>query len=131
MEFLKEFKEFILRGNVLDLAIGVIIGASFGKITTSLVNDVLMPPLGLLIGGVRFDQLKLVLKAADGDNSAVTLNYGLFLQTVVDFILIAWAVFILVKIMNHLYRKKALAPAAGTEKKEVILLEEIRDLLKK
>jgi len=139
MGLLKEFKEFAVKGNVIDLAVGVIIGGAFGKIVSSFVNDVIMPPLGLLIGGVDFKQLKLVLKdetvdAAGETVAAVTLNYGMFIQNVVDFTIIAFVIFMAIKGINTLNRKKEEAPAptappepTHTEK----LLEEIRDLLKK
>lgn len=139
MGLLKEFKEFAVKGNVIDLAVGVIIGGAFGKIVSSFVNDVIMPPLGLLIGGVDFKQLKLVLKdetvdAAGETVAAVTLNYGMFIQNVVDFTIIAFVIFMAIKGINTLNRKKEEAPAPAappepthTEK----LLEEIRDLLKK
>ena len=137
-KFLNEFREFAMRGNVLDMAIGVIIGSAFGKITTSLVNDVFMPLIGLLIGGVDLGQLNLTLKAAvmDGDTvvkEPVTLGLGTFLSTVIDFILVAFVIFLMVKTINRFHRKKeAEAPAeeepAGPTAEE--LLAEIRDLLK-
>ena len=122
----KEFKEFISRGNVVDLAVGVIIGASFGKIVSSIVSDVIMPPVGLLVGGVNFTGLKLTLKGTPGAPDAVTINYGNFIQAGVDFLIIAFVIFILVKLINKLY-KKAEAVPTQTEK----LLTEIRDLLAK
>jgi large conductance mechanosensitive channel len=132
MKVFREFKEFAIKGNVVDLAVGVIIGAAFGKVVTSVVGDVLMPPLGFLIGGVSFAHLKLVLKEAEGTSAAVTLNYGAFLQTIFDFMLVAIAVFVLVKGINRL--KASLvhppAPPAGPTP-EVILLTEIRDALVK
>jgi len=103
---LNEFKAFIAKGNVLDLAVGIIIGGAFGKIVSSLVNDVLMPPIGLLIGGMNFSDLALTLKQAAGDAPAVTLKYGMFIQTLVDFLIVAWAIFMLVKGMNYLRRDK-------------------------
>jgi large conductance mechanosensitive channel len=102
----KEFREFAMKGNVLDMAIGIIIGGAFGKIVTSIVNDVIMPPIGLLLGGVDFSDLAITLKAAVGDTAAVTLNYGKFIQTVVDFLIVGWAVFLLVKGLNALRRKQ-------------------------
>lgn len=132
MKIFKEFREFAIRGNVVDLAVGVVIGAAFGKIVTSVVGDVLMPPLGLLIGGVNFAHLKLTLKDAEGTAPAVTLNYGAFLQALFDFVLVAIAVFVLVKAINKL--KASLvhppAPPAGPTP-EVLLLTEIRDALTK
>lgn len=137
MSFFKQFKEFAVKGNVIDLAVGVIIGAAFGKIVSSFISDVVMPPLGLLIGGVDVKDLALVLKRATVTDAgekvaAVTLNYGLFLQNVVDFTFIAFVIFVSIKAINSLKRKEEVPegpPAApsATEK----LLEEIRDLLKK
>ena len=135
---LKEFKEFAMRGNVVDLAVGVIIGGAFGKIVASLVADVIMPPIGLLVGGVTFTDLKLVMKPAeivDGvEKAAVTLNYGNFLQVTFDFIIVAFAIFMFIKLINKLNRKKEEAPAAPTPppapSKEEVLLAEIRDILK-
>ena len=131
MGMLQEFKEFAMRGNVVDLAVGVVIGAAFGKIISSVVADVIMPPIGLLMGGVDFTDLKVVLKDAVGETPAVTLNYGSFLQTCVDFIIIAFAIFLLVKLMNSLKRQEEAAPAAPPAPPPTeILLTEIRDLLK-
>ena len=132
MSVLKEFKEFAIKGNVVDLAVGVVIGAAFGKIVTSVVGDVLMPPLGLLIGGVSFTHLKVILKDAVGTQPAITVNYGAFLQTVFDFILVAIAVFVVVKAINrvkHSIVKPVLPPAPPS--REVELLTEIRDALAK
>lgn len=130
MSIVKEFKDFAVKGNVVDMAVGIIIGAGFGKIVSSVVSDIIMPPIGLLIGGVDFSGLKLVLKEAEGAATAVTLNYGTFLQTVFDFTIIAWAVFMLVKAVNRLKRSEpAAAPAAPAA--DIVLLTEIRDLLKK
>ncbi len=132
MSVLKEFKEFAMRGNVIDLAIGIVIGAAFGKIVTSLVADVIMPPLGLLIGGVNFTDLKIVMKAAVGDAPAVTLNYGNFLQVIFDFLIVAFAIFLLIKGINRFKKKEEAKPAApATPSNEEKLLMEIRDLLKK
>ena len=139
MGFLKEFKEFAVKGNVMDMAVGVIIGGAFGKIVTSLVNDVIMPPIGLVVGGVDFSDLKLVIKKAVIEGGAeiapaVTWNYGAFIQQVVDFTILAFCVFMMVKIMNKLMRKEeakpAPAPAPPAPSKEELLLTEIRDLLK-
>jgi large conductance mechanosensitive channel len=136
MSLVKEFKEFALKGNVVDLAVGVIIGGAFGKIVSSLVSDVIMPPLGVLLGGVNFSDIKIMLKDAAVDMSgkaipAVSINIGAFIQTVIDFAIIAGAIFIMIKMMNTLRRKKDEEPAAPPEKPEdVKLLEEIRDLMK-
>jgi large conductance mechanosensitive channel len=132
MGFVKEFKEFAVKGNVVDMAVGIIIGAAFGKIVSSVVADIVMPPLGLLIGGMNFSNLKLTLKDAEGTAAAVTLNYGQFLQTVVDFTIVAFAIFLLVKGINTLKRTQAAAPAAPAPTPEdIVLLREIRDSLKK
>ncbi|WP_313309423.1 large-conductance mechanosensitive channel protein MscL [Stutzerimonas nitrititolerans] len=131
MSFLSEFKTFAVRGNVIDMAVGIIIGAAFGKIVSSFVDGVVMPPLGLLIGGVDFSDLAIVLKEAVGDAPAVTLNYGMFIQTVVDFVIIAFAIFLAIKAINTLKRQEAEAPSAPpAPTKEEVLLTEIRDLLK-
>lgn len=132
MGFLKEFREFAMRGNVVDMAVGIIIGAAFGKIVSSLVADVIMPPLGLIIGGVDFSDLAVTLKAAVDGAPAVTLGYGKFIQTVVDFTIVAFAIFVAIKAMNTLARsKQAEAPAAAPEPSaQEKLLAEIRDLLK-
>jgi large conductance mechanosensitive channel len=128
MSIVKEFKEFAMRGSVLDLAVGIIIGAAFGKIVSSLVADVLMPPLGILIGGVDFTNLAVVLKEG---TPPVTLRYGAFIQTVFDFTLVAIAIFITIKAVNRLKRKKEEAPAAPPKpSNEEVLLAEIRDVLK-
>jgi large conductance mechanosensitive channel len=131
MSLTKEFKGFAMRGNVIDLAVGVIIGMAFGKIISSLVADVIMPPLGLLIGGISFSHLAVTLKQASGAAPAVTLNYGLFVQAVVDFLIIAFTIFLAVKGINKL-TQPAPAPAAPPKpSNEEVLLAEIRDLLKK
>ncbi len=131
MSFLSEFKEFAMKGNVVDLAVGVIIGAAFGKIVSSLVEDIIMPALGLLIGGVNFTDLAVTLKEAQGDIPAVVLKYGNFLQTVFDFMIVAFAIFLAIKAMNKLKRKQEATPAAPPAPAEdVVLLTEIRDLLK-
>jgi large conductance mechanosensitive channel len=131
---LKEFKDFAMRGNVIDLAVGVIIGGAFGKIVTSLVNDLIMPLLGLILGNVNFKNLKIVLKAAQGDVPESAILYGAFIQNVFDFLLIALSIFIVVRLLNRLKRKqveekKEEAPALPAE--DIVLLTEIRDLLKK
>jgi large conductance mechanosensitive channel len=132
MSLLGEFKAFAIRGNVVDMAIGVIMGAAFGKVVASLVNDVIMPPVGVLVGGVEFGNLALTLKEAVGEMPAVTLNYGQFIQTSVDFTIIAAAVFFAVKVINELQKKQAAAPppAAPAPSREEQLLTEIRDLMK-
>ena len=132
MGMLKEFKEFAVKGNVVDMAVGIIIGVAFGKIVSSFVADVVMPPLGVLIGGVDFSDLAVTLKAAEEGVEAVTLNYGAFIQTVFDFIIVAFAIFIAVKMINRLKRKEEVAPTAPPPpSNEEKLLTEIRDLLKK
>jgi large conductance mechanosensitive channel len=128
---LKEFKNFAIKGNLIDMAIGIIIGAAFGKIVASLVADIIMPPLGLLIGGVNFTDLTIVLKSAVGETPAVTLNYGNFLQIVFDFLIVAFTIFLVVKGLNKMKKKEEAKPVAPPEPtKEEILLTEIRDLLK-
>lgn len=107
MSIVKEFKEFAIKGNAVEMAVGIVIGAAFGKIITSLVNDVIMPPVGLLLGGVDFKNLKLILKAAYLDVPAVTLNYGMFINTVIDFVIVACSIFMVIKGLNSLKRKEA------------------------
>ncbi len=132
MKLLDEFKAFAMKGNMIDMAVGIIIGAAFGKIVSSVVNDILMPPLGLLLGGVNFTDLKVVMKAATETNPAVTWNYGNFLQVAVDFIIVAFAIFLMIKAINSAKKKEVRAPAAPpAPTKEEALLTEIRDLLKK
>ncbi|MBM4309914.1 MAG: large-conductance mechanosensitive channel protein MscL [Deltaproteobacteria bacterium] len=106
MSMVNEFREFAVKGNMMDMAVGIIIGGAFGKIVSSLVNDVIMPPIGVLMGGVNFTELAITLKSAVGDAPAVMLNYGTFLQSVVDFLIVAWAVFLMIKGMNSLRRKQ-------------------------
>jgi len=106
MSMLSEFREFAVKGNAIDLAVGIIIGGAFGKIVSSLVNDIIMPPIGVLMGGVNFTDLAITLKSAVGEAPAVTLNYGTFIQSVVDFLIVAWAVFLMIKGMNSLRRKQ-------------------------
>ncbi len=136
MSFLSEFKAFAMRGNVVDMAVGIIIGGAFGKIVSSLVNDVIMPPIGVLVGGVDFTDLSVEIKKAATDAAgevvpAVTLNYGQFIQTTIDFIIVAFAIFMMIKVMNSLKKKEEEAPAApAAPSKEEELLTEIRDLLK-
>lgn len=127
---LKEFRDFAVRGNVVDMAVGIIIGAAFGKIVSSFVGDVIMPPLGLLIGGVDFTDLVVTLKAAQDGADAVTLNYGKFIQTVFDFTIVAFAIFLAVKLMNRLQRSEEAAPTPAQPSVEERLLTEIRDLLR-
>ena len=131
MSIAKEFKAFAMRGSVVDLAVGIIIGAAFGKIVSSFVADVITPPLGLLLGGVDFSNLVVTLKQATADTPAVTLNYGKFIQTVIDFLIVALAIFAVVKFMNSLKKKEQAAPAAPpAPTPQEKLLTEIRDLLK-
>ena len=134
MGMMSEFKEFAMRGNVIDLAVGVVIGAAFGKIVTALVDKVIMPPIGLLIGGVDFSRLSIVLKEATVDAAgkevpAVVLAYGEFFNALIQFIIIAFAIFLVVKAINRVHKKPEEAPAAPPE--DVLLLREIRDSLKK
>lgn len=129
MGLVKEFREFAIKGNVVDMAIGIVIGAAFGKIVSSLVSDVLTPPLGLLLGGVNFSSLKIVLTEATNGNPGVTINYGIFIQSIVDFLIVAFAMFTVIKFMNRLKRKQEAVEAPAPDKQE-ILLAEIRDILK-
>ena len=134
MSILKEFKTFAVKGNVVDMAVGIIIGAAFGKIVSSFVGDMIMPPLGVLIGGVDFSDLAITLKAAEGDLPAVILAYGKFIQTIIDFVIVAFAIFMGIKVINRLKREEEVAEEAPTEpaapSNEEVLLSEIRDLLK-
>jgi len=127
MSIIKEFKEFAVKGNVIDLAVGIIIGAAFGKIVTSIVADVIMPPIGLLIGGVDFSDLVITLKAAEGATPAVVISIGKFIQTLIDFTIIAFAIFLLIKVINKVKAKEP--PAVVTPAQELLLIE-IRDLLR-
>ncbi len=137
MGMISEFKEFAMRGNVIDLAVGVVIGAAFGKIVTALVDNVIMPPIGLLIGGVDFSDLAITLKQASVDAAgevvpAVEIGYGTFLNALIQFIIVAFAIFMVVKAINRLNRKEEPAPEAPAEPSEdVLLLREIRDSLKR
>ena len=140
MSFTSEFKEFVSKGNVVDLAVGVVIGAAFGKIVTSLVEDILMPPIGLIIGGVNFADLKMVIKSATVDAAgavipAVSINYGNFIQVAISFIIVALAIFVfVVKPMNSMKKKQAALPTPvvpPASSKQEVLLSEIRDLLRK
>jgi len=140
MSIVKEFKEFAMRGNVVDMAVGIIIGGAFGKIISSVVSDVIMPPIGLLLGGVRFTDLKIILKepvldaAGAVTTAAVSINYGNFIQVTVDFLIIAMAIFMMIKAMNSMKKKQVEVPAPpappALPTKEEVLLAEIRDILK-
>jgi large conductance mechanosensitive channel len=132
MKILDEFKSFAMKGNMVDMAVGIIIGAAFGKIISSLVADIIMPPIGLLLGGVNFTDLKVVMKAATETVPAVTWNYGTFIQVVIDFLIVAWVIFMVVKGINAMKKKEEAAPAAPpAPTTDQTLLTEIRDLLKK
>lgn len=128
MSFFSDFKSFAMRGNVIDMAVGIIIGGAFGKIVSSLVADVLMPPIGVLLGGVDFSDLAITIKQATDAAGPVTINYGKFIQTIIDFIIIAFAIFSMIRLANKLHKEKE-APATAPTKQET-LLTEIRDLLK-
>ena len=131
MSIVKEFREFAVKGNMIDMAVGIIIGAAFGKLVTSLVNDIIMPPLGLLIGGVNFSGLKSTIGSPIEGREPVTINYGAFIQNIVDFLIVAWAIFMVIKVINMLRRKDAeVPPAPPAPTREEVLLTEIRDLLK-
>ena len=132
MSMLSEFKQFAIKGNMVDMAVGIIIGAAFGKIVSSLVNDVIMPPLGLAIGGVNFSDLAIVLQEATDEAASVTVGYGAFLQTIIDFLIIALAIFVAVKVINRMKRKEEEKPSEPPKpSEEVVLLREIRDSLQK
>ena len=132
MSMMKEFKDFAVKGNVVDMAVGIVIGAAFGKIVSALVAGVLMPPIGVLLGGVDFSDLAYVIKEAAGEAPAVAISYGKFLQTVIDFTIIAFAIFMVVKGINSLKKKEEAAPTVPPKPtNEEVLLTEIRDLLKK
>jgi len=131
MGMMSEFKEFAIKGNAVDMAVGIVIGAAFGKIVSSFVSDVIMPPIGLLLGGVDFSKLAFTLKEASGDVAAVAISYGKFIQTMLDFVIIAFAIFMVVKAMNASKKKEAeVVPPPPEPTKEEILLSEIRDVLK-
>lgn len=131
MSMMSEFREFAMRGNVVDMAVGIVIGVAFGKIVSSFVNDVLMPPIGLMVGGMDFTKLSITLKEAAGETAAVTLNYGSFLQSLIDFIIIAFAIFMVIKAMNSMNQKEEEKPAEPPKPSaEETLLVEIRDLLR-
>lgn len=131
---LKEFKEFAVKGNVLDLAVAVVVGGAFGKIVTSLVNDIIMPIVGAITGGINFSYLRLIIKPTDGNVPAVTLNYGNFIQNIIDFLIVSFSIFLFIQLIDKLKREKKTevsAQEARAASQEVILLQEIRDLLKK
>lgn len=132
MSMMSEFKDFAMRGNVVDMAVGIVIGGAFGKIVSSFVADVLMPPIGIMLGGVDFRDLSVTLQEATDAADAVLLNYGVFIQTVVDFVIIAFAIFLVIKAMNTVMKKEeeAPAPAPPEPSKEEVLLTEIRDALR-
>ena len=135
MGFIQEFKEFAVKGNVVDMAVGIIIGGAFGKIVSSFVNDVIMPPIGAMLGGVDFSQLQIIVKEAVGETPAVAIKYGIFLNTVIDFVIVAFTIFLLVKGMNNLKKKEEVPAPAPAEPapipEDIQLLREIRDSLKK
>jgi large conductance mechanosensitive channel len=132
MGMMKEFKEFAVKGNMIDMAVGIVIGSAFGKIIASLVTDVIMPPIGLLLGGVDFSNLSIVLKEATETAEAITLNYGVFINTVVDFTIIAFAIFMVIKAINNSKKKEEEKPVEPPKpSEEVVLLKDIRDALKK
>ena len=131
LKIVQEFRDFAMRGNVIDLAVGVVIGTAFGAITNSLVKDIIMPPLGVILGKVNFTELKWNMIQASEGVDAVTVNYGLFIQTLVNFLIVAWAMFMIIKLMNKLKRKQETKAAdAPPPPRQEVLLEEIRDLLK-
>jgi large conductance mechanosensitive channel len=128
---MSEFKEFAIKGNAVDMAVGIVIGVAFGKIVSSFVSDVIMPPIGLLIGGVDFSKMAFTLKEASGDVAAVVISYGKFIQTMLDFVIIAFVIFMVVKAINSLKKKEAeVVPPPPEPSKEEVLLAEIRDVLK-
>lgn len=131
MKIINEFKAFISRGNVVDLAVGLIMGSAFGKIVSSFVSDILMPPIGLLIGGIDFRNLSIQIKAASATQPAVTINYGQFINTCIDFVIIGFSVFLVIKALNKLQKKEATFDNKPKLSKEAELLTEIRDQLKK
>lgn len=131
MSILKEFKAFAVKGNVVDMAVGIIIGAAFGKIVSSFVGDIMMPPIGVMLGGVDFSSLSIVIQAAMGDTPEVVIRYGKFIQTLLDFIIIGFSLFLAIKTINKMKQKEEAAPKApAAPSKEEELLAEIRDLLK-
>ncbi len=128
--FLEEFKAFAMKGNVIDLAVAVVIGGAFGKIVSSFVDDIIMPPLGILIGGVDFSELAFTMRAATEDAAAVTIGYGLFLNTIIQFVIVAFAIFIVIKQMSRFQKQEEKVEAEPKPAEDVVLLTEIRDLLK-
>ncbi|KUO61859.1 large-conductance mechanosensitive channel [bacterium BRH_c32] len=135
-DILKQFKAFAMRGNVVDLAVGIIIGGAFGKIVSSIVSDIIMPPIGILLGGLDFKDLAITLKEKTAETAAVQINYGAFINTIIDFLIIAWAIFMLVKLLDAMKKKEEAAPAPPAPSpvppsEDVLLLREIRDLLQK
>ncbi len=131
MSFVSEFKEFAIKGNVVDMAVGVIIGGAFGKIVTSVINDLITPVIGLLVGGMPFKELRLVLQSAAEGKSEVAISYGAFLQTTFDFLIISWVIFLAIKAINKMKKPQPIGPAAPAPLTELELLAQIRDLLKK
>lgn len=132
MSVLSEFKDFAIKGNVVDMAVGIIVGVAFGKIVSSFVADVVMPPIGVLLGGVDFSNLAFIIQEASGDAAAVSMNYGKFIQTIIDFTIIAFVIFIAVRFINSLKKKEEASPSSPPKpSNEEVLLSEIRDLLKK
>jgi len=129
MSMIKEFKEFAVRGNVVDMAVGIIIGAAFGKVVSSLVSDVIMPPIGLILGGVDFSNLMITMKEGVGDIPPVAINYGIFINTIIDFIIVAFSIFLLIRVINRFQKEKEAEPPKPSEQER--LLTEIRDLLEK
>ncbi len=129
MSLLNEFKTFAVRGNMVDMAVGIIMGAAFGKIVSSLVNDIIMPPIGFFVGGVSFSELAFTLKPAAGEATAVAINYGMFIQSIVDFLIISTAIFFAVKVINRLQKQKQEVQADIPQSPEVQLLTDIRNLL--
>jgi large conductance mechanosensitive channel len=131
VSIIKEFKEFAMRGNVVDMAVGIVIGSAFGKIVTSLVNDIIMPPIGLALGGIDFKSFAITIKQATADAPAVAIRYGAFINVIVDFVIVAFVLFAIIKLMNTM-KKKEVAPAAPPKPPaQEVLLTEIRDLLKR
>ncbi len=128
---ISEFKDFAVKGNVVDMAVGIIVGAAFGKIVSSFVKDIIMPPIGVMMGGVDFSELAVTIQEAAGDIPEVAIKYGLFVQTIMDFLIVAVAIFVAVKVMNNMKKKQEEAPKEDSvPSKEEVLLTEIRDLLK-
>ncbi len=127
---LKEFKKFVMRGNIINMAVGIVLGMAFGKIVTSFVNDILMPPIGLLLGGVDFSRLVIVLKKATDTSEAVTINYGVFINTIISFLIIAFVIFLMLKQLEKAQKKEEAKPAPAQPPEEILLLREIRDALK-